>query len=110
MPSSESIPARRSDTPCSRVTSISPSERSERGELLNPQQVRVERLAPVMHLQGHLGMLFGEPFLDPPRVRRPCPLPSISVISSCDSSSSLPIKRRVQTTTLSDTATTPSRE
>ena len=42
--------------------------------LLNPQQVRVEGLAALVHLEGDVGILLGEPLLDPPGVRHPGPL------------------------------------
>ena len=36
--------------------------------LLNPQQVRIQRLPPVVHLECHLRVLLRQPFLDPSRV------------------------------------------
>src|SRR5580704_873756 len=66
-PSSASRPALRSDTDSSTDTSRRLRSLSVR-PLLNPQQVRVERLAAVVHLERDVGVLLGEPFLYPPRV------------------------------------------
>src|SRR6516162_6420865 len=63
IPSSPSILVRRSETPWSRVTSMSRRARRVR-PLLNPEQVGVKRLTALVHLERDLGVLFGEPFFD----------------------------------------------
>src|ERR1700733_3049561 len=73
MAGSASRPALRSDTDSSTDTGRmlrSPSVRP----LLNPQQVRVERLAALVHLDCDVGVFLGEPFLYPPRIGDACPL------------------------------------
>src|ERR1700722_20700062 len=68
IPRSPSALVRRSDMPWSRDTSIALRAPRVR-PLLNPEQVRVKRLAALMHLERHVGVLLRQPFLDPPRVR-----------------------------------------
>src|SRR5580704_6923762 len=74
MPSSDSILVRRSETPWSRVTSMSRRARRVR-PLLNPEQVRVKRLAALVYFERHVGVFLCEPFLDAPSVRDACALP-----------------------------------
>src|ERR1700691_3549964 len=66
-PSSASPPPLRSDTDASTETSRRLRSLSVR-PLLNPQQVRVERLAALVHLDRDLWVLLGEPLLYAPRV------------------------------------------
>src|SRR5580658_9944982 len=73
IPSSASRPALRSDTDSSTETSRRLRSLSVR-PLLNPQQVRVERLAALVHLERHVGILLGEPLLNAPGVAHAGPL------------------------------------
>src|SRR5277367_6837418 len=66
-PSSSRRPALRSDTDASTETSRRLRSLSVR-PLLNPQQIRVERLAPLVGLDRDVGILLGEPLLNAPRV------------------------------------------
>src|ERR1700734_2055566 len=72
-PSSASRPALRSDTDSSTDTSRRLRSLSVR-PLLNPQQVRVERLAALVRLERHLGILLAEPLLNAPGVGHAGPL------------------------------------
>src|ERR1700722_19910308 len=66
-PSSASRPALRADTDASTDTSRRLRSLSVR-PLLNPQQIRVERLAALVHLDRDVGVLLGEPLLYASRV------------------------------------------
>src|SRR5580698_1299347 len=78
-PHSSSCFALRGLTLSSTETGTSLNERNDRGDatpadLLQTQQVRVQRLAAVMHLERHLWILLTQPLAHLPRVPRLGPL------------------------------------